>query len=166
MIYFYYRPYEHKSAEATIADGDSQFEMVPTLIFGDPLADLAGLVVALLQAPDNEYPIQVSSVWYDEPGQWRWLLAKQSRQVQIQILRFNYGQENLTNDHGQLVFAAEGDLLKFAIQVKTQLREIRDEIGPETYQCMTGFPFPEAELEKLSTLIRTEQVKRKSTGPA
>jgi hypothetical protein len=165
MIHFYYRPLEHKWAETTITAGDNRFEMAPTLIFSDPLAELASLVAALLQHSDEEYPVEVGCVWHDEPGQWRWLLAKQGGQVRIQILRFNSGQENLANDQGQVVFAAEGDLVKFAIQVKTQLREIKDEIGPEPYQTRTGAPFPEATLAKLSKLIRAEQLKRKSADP-
>ena len=160
MLRFSYEPQEHGWAVASLTDDVSRIEMVPTLIFNDPLADLARACVALLDTVNSPHLTRLACSWPDEPGEWRWLLEKQGTTLRVRILRFDYGLAE-PEDTGEVVFTTACSLLKLAIQVKTQLRDIFSAIGAEEYHRRTRHLFPETQLHQLKNLIHIEQVKQK-----
>ncbi|HMA38175.1 MAG TPA: hypothetical protein VKY74_27250 [Chloroflexia bacterium] len=163
MIRFSYQLEEHGWASASITDDVSHLDLRPTLIFTDPLAELARACVALLDTLNSPYLTPLACAWPDEPGEWRWLLEKQGTDLRIRILRFDDWPPSQPHEAGELAFITICSLLKFAIQVQTQLRDIRSALGADEYRRRTYHPFPEAQLEKLTNSIRAEQATKKKS---
>jgi hypothetical protein len=131
--------------------------LLPSLVFSDPLADLTDVTIALLEHLQDEHPLQVRCAWEDEPGEYRWLLEKTGTDVAVRILGFEQTYSKLEDGRGALIFSSAVPVLKFAIQVKTQLRELLSEAGAEQYAVLARRPFPMAAYEKLSRSVNAEQ---------
>ncbi len=98
---------------------------------------------------------QAACTWWEEPGEYRWLFRRQADRLHITILEFDQTGSRLPDERGRVLFSAECRMVKFAIQVKTQLRELLETHGVEGYQALwVRSPFPMDEYVKLQGLLR------------
>jgi hypothetical protein len=99
--------------------------------------------------------------WREEPGEYRWLLERRGEDLTITILWFDQEFPPLPDEKGTIAFSTECRLLKFAIQVKTQLRQLLERHGASEYQALWKHPFPLDEYEKLQRCVREWTVRDK-----
>ena len=154
--------YSLRDRAAHVSDGAVSADLFPTHIFGDPLAGLTDTVIALLQERYTLEPVvHVVCEWQDEPGEYRWLFEREGADLRIRILRFADTFSKLADEQGELLFATECPMLKFAILVKTQLSDALKEFDLDEYERLAKYPFPARQYETLRQLIRQEQLKAK-----
>ena len=177
MIKLDYKISGPRWATITISDDVSSFTFQESRIFSDPLATLAQAVIDLLRSPRYERPVSITLRWIVLPEEYRWLFTVEGNDLHIRIVWFDT-LSNKLDEAGEIQFATRCILLKFAIQVKTEMCELWEELGPDGYRDQTtwhaykninGPPvyqesreFPLEELQTLSALIREEQKKEKA----
>jgi hypothetical protein len=149
------------SALVQISDSAQTLEMVPTFVGGDPMTLLANAVIDLMKATESDVPIRAWCRWENEPGEFRWVLTREGSELAIHILWFETSRSTLMDDQGTLLFSSQCSLLKFAIQVKTELRRLFEEIGADRYGAVAKHPFPLEQYDQLKELIRREQIRHK-----
>ncbi len=159
MFTLSYRFEAHRWVVVNLGDGEQTLALSPSLVFSDPLADLADITVPLLVHLNDEYPLEVRCAWEDEPGEYRWILKKESSDVQIQILRFDQTYSHLSDEDGQQIFIAITPTMKFAIQVKTQMRDLLNAYGSHGYEEIARRPFPLSAYHELQRLIQEERTR-------
>jgi len=135
--------------EASISDGLQHRDLSATHVGSDALWGLAPSVNALLGTAER-----AACIWREEPGEYRWLLERHGENLTVSILWFDQDFPQLPDEKGTIVFSTECRLLKFAIQVKTQLRELLERHGASEYQLLWKHPFPLDEYEKLQLYVR------------
>jgi hypothetical protein len=136
--------------------------MHPSRVTGSGIEDLAEKVVALLEADREGISTRLRCSWGDEPGEYRWVLENDSGNVRIAILWFESAWSHLADEKGAVLFSTECSLLKFAIQVKTELREALDTMGREEYNKRVRRDFPQRAYDELKSLVRAEQLRLKA----
>jgi hypothetical protein len=161
MITFTYKYEEHGWPVAYISDGVTSRQIYPSLITGHGLNELAERVVFLLKMDRQGLSTKERCSWGDEPGEYRWVLENDSGNLNIQILWFDEPWSHLSDDKGKVLFSTQCSLLKFAIQVKTELREL-SALSKEDYKKLARSDFPERIYDDLKDLIRTEQLEHKA----
>lgn len=160
MIKFTYEYDEHGWVTSHISDGVKSLDMYPSLVTGGNIAELAERVVVLLKMDQQGIPSKERCSWGDEPGEYRWVLQNDTSKrgiLRIDILRFDEPWSHLSDEEGKVLFSTDCSLLKFAIQVKTQLRDALQTLGPEEYRKRARGEFPYRAYDELKRLIREEQ---------
>ncbi|MDQ5826399.1 MAG: hypothetical protein M3441_19585 [Chloroflexota bacterium] len=159
MLRFTYKIEEHGWATTHISDGANELTLHSSRVTGGDIEDLAEKVVALLRADQEGVAIKLRCSWGDEPGEYRWVLENDGGNLRIDILWFDNSRSRLEDEKGKVLFATQCSLLKFAIQIKTELRSAVDTIGKEEYKKRSGRDFPERIYDELKSLIRAEQLR-------
>ena len=152
MIRFEYRLTGRGWSAATIADHEMTAELTASYL-SDALGNLARAVVGLLRG------VETATVsWAEEPGEYRWLLARTDDHLSIRILWFNSQYPRRPNEEGRAVFETSCRLVDFAGQVTSQLRMLLDTLGEAGYKKQwVQHEFPRAEYD---TLVRLRQERR------
>jgi hypothetical protein len=163
VIRFTYKFDEHGWATSHISDGANQLTMHPSRVTGSGIEDLAEKIVALLKADREGLSTRLRCSWGDEPGEYRWVLANDAGDLTITILWFDTPWSHLADEKGEVLFSTKCSLLKFAIQVKTELRDAVDAMGEEEYKKRVRRDFPRGTYDELKNLVRAEQ-KRLQAG--
>ena len=161
MIRFTYTYDEHGWATSHISDGENSLDMYPSRVIGEGIEDLAEQVVALLKMDEQGVSIKQKCRWGDEPGEYRWVLENDAGSLRIDILWFE-AWSRLGDEKGEVLFSTECSLLKFAIQVKTALRDALDSLGKEEYRKRSRRDFPQRIYDELKSLIRAKQLQLKA----
>lgn len=130
---FSLRDLHHGWWQADLSDGIQQITMTVSSIPQEPLLPmLSALRLLLLGARAS------TCIWWEEPGQYRWLFSHTEHLLQIHIIRFN-DSSDWSNEKGQTVLRMECSLLAFAKRFAHQLiqlgyREGKPAIDQEEYQ--------------------------------
>ena len=159
MIRFTYKYEEHNWAVSYISDGVNSLEIYPSPVTGLGIEALAERVVVMLKMDRQGLSTKERCSWGDEPGEYRWVLENDSGNLRIDILWFDEPWSHLSDEKGKVLFSTECSLLKFAIQVKTELRDL-NALGKEEYKKLARSDFPQRIYDDLKDLIRTEQLRR------
>ncbi len=162
VIRLTYKVEEHGWATTHISDGANELTMYPSRVTGGDIEDLAEKVIALLRADREGASIKLRCSWGDEPGEYRWVLENDVGNLRIDILWFDTSRSRLDDEKGKVLFSTRCSLLKFAIQIKTELQAAVDTIGKEEYKKRSGRDFPDRVYEELKRLIRAEQLRLRS----
>lgn len=115
-------------AVSHISDGVNSLEIYPSRVTGLGIEALTERVIVLLKMDRQGLSIKESCSWGDEPGEYRWVLENDAGKLRIDILWFDEPYSHLSDEYGRVLFSTECSLLKFAIQVKTELRDL-DALG-------------------------------------
>lgn len=113
------------------------------------LDDLVDAAIVLLLGEED-----ASFRWYTEPDEYQIALQRQSVSVRLRVLELRFSGRWIE------IFAAEGELLRLAIQVRSQLRQLRFTHGLDGYRASWRSDFPVAALRRLEALIREEKARR------
>jgi len=155
-ISFSYKPEPRGWNSAAISDGEQELILDASWL-SDALRDLTGAVASLLESADS-----VVFSWQSTPGSWRWILTKENEKLRIQILHFERDFSKLEDSKGEPVFSAETDVMRFAIVVRGQLRQILNDVGLVTYKEMTTYDFPFSAYERLDAAIEARKAQSKA----
>ena len=162
MIRLTYNYDENGWATSHISDGVNDLDMYPSLVTGGDIEDLAERVVFLLKLDQQGISTKQKCSWGDEPGEYRWILENVRGNLSILILWFDAPHSYLSDEKGKVLFSAECSLIKFAIQVKTALRNALETLGEVEYEKRARKTFPQRTYDELRRLIRTEQLQHRS----
>jgi hypothetical protein len=162
MISFTYDYDENGWATSHISDSVNDLDMYPSLVTGGDIEDLAERVVVLLKLDQQGISTKQKCSWGDEPGEYRWILKNDNGNLSILILWFDAPHSHLNDEQGKVLFSAECSLIKFAIQVKTELRDALETLGEEEYEKRARKAFPQRIYDELRSLIRAEQLQHRA----
>jgi hypothetical protein len=154
MVRFTYKYDEHGWVTSHISDGVNSLDMYPSLVTGGDIEDLAERVVVLLKMDQQGLSTKERCSWGDEPGEYRWVLENDSSNLRIDILWFDEPWSHLSDEKGKLLFSTNCTLQKFAIQVKTQLRDALETLEPEEYRKRARSEFPQRVYDELKSFLR------------
>ena len=154
MLQFEYRLTGRGWSAATIADRETTVEITASYL-SDALGNLARAVVGLLRGVEAA---RVS--WYEEPGEYRWLVNRADETVSIRILWFDSQFPKRPDEEGRTVFETTCRLVDFAGQVTSQLRALLESPGEAGYkEQWVLHDFPRAEYEALVRLQRERKAR-------
>jgi len=139
---------DHGWAAATLSNGVETLTLEVSYI-SPALDDLVDATIALML--DGE---EASFRWYTEPGRYQIVVQRQGIAIRMRVLELRFSGRWIE------IFAAEGELLRLAIQVRSQLRQLRHTHGLEGYLASWRRDFPVAALRRLEDLIRDEKGRR------
>lgn len=150
MISFEYRLVGSGWSEATLADGSNETILTNVSYLSDALRDLVATLIELMEGAKR-----AEFTWYDEPGEYQWLLTNHKQLLSIRITRYqNWEQDRKPREHGKTIFKARCALREFAVAVLAQLREIDATLGPEGYKARwVAHSFPSKEYQRLTSLL-------------
>jgi hypothetical protein len=149
-ISFDYRLVGTGWAWARLQIGEQSIELTASYL-SDALGDLlAGLVLLV----DGASQVEVS--WDEEPGEFRWLVARTSTgDAHVRILWFDELGGRRSNEEGRPVLDASCALMDLIGAVAGGARATFDELGAAGYrEKWVDHPFPEAELVALEDATR------------
>jgi len=130
-----------------ILKGDDAESIISASYLSDAPSDLIKSVILLLEGVKES-----KCEWQIEPGEYRWLLKKESDFVHIQIVLLN--QSFSGNSKGQVVFIGTGDLLEFALSIMRGFSRIALEYPADDYMNLWGHEFPVEALGRLNKAIK------------
>jgi hypothetical protein len=137
------------TAEAVISDERASVTLTASYL-SDALGDLADATLALMRGADRS-----RFAWAEEPGEYRWLLARQGADLQITVLWFRDTFSRQGDEQGGVVFRSQCSLVRFAGQVHGLLLRLLDDWGVEGYaRQWKNHEFPLAAHERLTALLR------------
>lgn len=139
-------------SETTLTDGNRSVSVRASYL-SDALADLSEVVLALLRGADH-----ARCRFADEPGEHRWLFERRGERLAVTIRRFPTTFSTAPDEAGTVIFAAEGTLRRFAVQVSNQLQALLERHGAEGYQALWNHPFPARVYEHLAAGIRATRL--------
>ena len=111
------------------------------------LDDLAAATIALLLGEER-----ASFYWQAEPGKYQALLLRDGDVVQLRL------HERATD-----IFFAEDLLLNLAVQVRRQLRQLRNNHNLDGYEASWQRPLPVEHQKRLETPIQEKKAKPSAT---
>ena len=114
----------------------------------DAPGDLARAVVVLMDGADR-----AMCAWMDEPGEYRWVLARAGDRVTVLLLGFDSDFSKRPDQDGTVLLRTRCPLVRLATQVKGQLQQLLNEHGEQAYEQLWGHPFPRDRFERLKELI-------------
>lgn len=131
-------------SEAWIADGDAAATVTASYL-SDALGNLLAAVVALLDGA-----AEARCSWDEEPGEFRWLFAREGGRVHLRILGFRELWGDEPDERGTVVFETRQDLRVLAAAVASAAERVLAEHGEEGYLAKwVDAPFPTALLGRL-----------------
>ena len=154
MLTLSYTLLDHGWAPATLSDGVEALALHVSYI-SPALDDLVDAAIVLLLGEE-----EANFRWYTEPDEYQIALQRQGVSVRLRVLELQ------SSGRWTEIFAAEGELLRLAIQVRSQLRQLGHTHGLEGYRASWRRDFPVAALRRLEALIRDEKARRmRRTAP-
>lgn len=126
------KPY-HDEWIATLSDGVQEAIITASDIPSEPLLPLLWAVRLLLLGTND-----ARCSWWEEPGEYRWLFARQNEKISIRILWFKVIAD-WSDEQGETILQMECDLLPFAKRLSQQLDQISYQqkspaVPPQDYQ--------------------------------
>lgn len=120
---FSLRSLHHGWWQAVLSDETQQATITASSVPEEPLVPLLWAVRLLLLGADES-----QCVWWEEPGQYRWLFSRIEKQIQIHIVWFA-DSRGWSDEKGKTVVRMEGDLLAFAKRLAHQLDQLEYQEG-------------------------------------
>jgi hypothetical protein len=153
---FEYR--RHGWAEASISDGETTYEMVPSCVPNDPLFDLVRALVEVLR-----YGGQAQCDWSYEPAADRWILHRDGVTLTITIpgVRDGFTRVNWPTERGELKFSTTCDLWKFAAKVRLAVSRLEPPPAGEADHRHPEWVKESAEYRALCTFLEERKTRRK-----
>lgn len=135
-------------ARCEVSDGTAS-SVITASYLSDALGDLvlaATSVVAGFR--------RVSFGFDEEPGEYRWILTRQFRELELKILGFEVFAANNVESEGRLVFQTICDPREFGEAVRTAAKRVLAAAGEKGYfELWARYPFPAAQLRELDRLL-------------
>jgi hypothetical protein len=136
------------------ADGEVTDEMshasIPASYISDALGDLLYAVWRVTQGDPTS-----RCSWDDEPGEWRWIMTRDDRDVSLRVLWFDGRHPPRADEHGALIYQTRQDVRVFARAFALGASRTLADNGEEGYRDRWGKPFPIRKLEVLQTALRS-----------
>lgn len=133
--------------EVTLSDGVNQRRFLASYL-SDAIGDLLKVVISLLEGTQ-----QGTCLWELEPGEYRWLFARQEEQIQICLVSFARTFSRQVDEEGTCVLTVQCSLLKFATKLCKQLEHFLATWGEKGYHNTWGHPFPQEDFQKMKRLL-------------
>ena len=155
---FEYR--RHGWAEASISDGETTYEMVPSYVPTDPLFELVRAVARVLSYGD-----ETGCSWFYEPAADRWLLRRDGDTLTITIpgVRDGFTQLHWPTERGELEFTATCDLWKFAAKVRLAVSRMELPPAEEQDHYHPAWLKESAEYRALCAFFEERKARRKES---
>lgn len=134
------------SLNATAASDEISTAMAVSYI-SDAVCDLVEAAVQLI-GPYYSGPIICS--WQDEPGEYRWILARDDFMVDVEIRRFDETHSKHEDKDGERVFKARCSVTRFVAVVDLAVRRLVYRHGAKGYGSAWAHPYPNAGLSRLT----------------
>src|SRR5690242_14812293 len=129
MISFVYRLTGSGWSEAIISDGTNTATLQVSYL-SDALRDLMAAIIELLEGATR-----AELTWFDEPGEYHWLLTHRQQVLSIRITRYrNWEQDRGPKERGKTVLKARCALRDFATAVLEQLADLYSTFGATGYK--------------------------------
>lgn len=133
--------------EVTLSDGINQHMFLASYL-SDGIGDLLKVVISLLEGIR-----QGTCLWEQEPGEYRWLFARQEEQIQIRLLSFSRTFSRQFDEEGTCILMFQCSLRKFATKLCKQLEHLLATWGEQGYHNTWGHPFPQEDFQKMKRLL-------------
>ncbi len=135
-------------ADAEVADEVSRAS-IPASYISNALGDLLYAVWRITQGESTS-----RCSWDDEPGEWRWIMTRDDREVSLRILWFDGRRPPRADEHGELIYQTQQDVRVFARAFALGASRTLAENGEEGFRDRWGTPFPTRKLEVLQAALR------------
>jgi len=142
MLKVSYRLRDHGWATACLFNGSETLTLSVSYIT-PALDDLIDAIIVLLLGYER-----ADFRWLTEPGDYHIRLVRHGEVIRLTVL-----------ERSQEVFSGEERLLPLAVQVRSQLRQLRHTHGLLGYQTSWRRPFPIEASKRLETLIKEAKAK-------
>lgn len=138
----------HGGADGEITD-ETAHASIPASYISDALGDLLYAVWRISQGdPTSRFS------WADEPGEWRWIMTRDDRDVSLRVLWFDGRHPPRTDEHGELIFQTRQDVTVLARAFALGASRALAKNGEEGFLESWGHPFPTRKLEVLQAALR------------
>jgi hypothetical protein len=114
---------------ATLSD-ETASARVTASDLGDALGDLLLAVWTLLDGD-----AQARCSWWEEPGECRWLFARDAEQATLRVLEFDELYGNAPDDVGRLIFETAQPMRSMGAAFAEAASQLFDEYGIEGYRA-------------------------------
>jgi hypothetical protein len=104
--------------QAVLSDGIHEAILTASSVPSEPLLPLLWAVRLLLLGANES-----KCIWWEEPGQYRWLFSRIDEQIHIHIIWFD-DTRDWSDDKGKTILSMECDLLAFAKRFSHQLGQL------------------------------------------
>ncbi|HZT99097.1 MAG TPA: hypothetical protein VFA10_05525 [Ktedonobacteraceae bacterium] len=125
--------------QAVLSDGIQEVTITASYTPQEPLLPLLWAIRSLLLGADES-----TCIWWEEPGQYRWLFSRTEKQLHIYIVWFDE-HRRLSDRKGEAILRMECDLLAFAKRLAHQLGQLEYQEGKAAV--------PQEEYQKLKDAI-------------
>jgi len=126
---------------ARLADDQTSLAL-PASYLSDVLGDLLEAIGTLLEGGDA-----AECSWDQEPGEYRWIFARDAANVHLKIVAFDDWLPRQPVETGTIVFATSGRLADVSRASADGIAQVLDEYGEEEYERRwVAHPFPSATL--------------------
>jgi hypothetical protein len=148
-------------SEAIISDGANETILSNMSYLSDALRDLVTAVIMLLEGTKR-----TEFSWYDEPGEYQWLLTCREQLLSIRVTRYrNWEQDRRSSDRGKTAFETRSALRDFATAVLAQLPELYATLGSKGYKKRwVAHDFPVNEYRQIAALLHGKAMVSSSSG--
>jgi len=141
----------HGSADAELTDEVAHVE-IPASYISDALDDL---LYATWRISQGDSTTRCS--WADEPGEWRWIMTRDGRDVSLRILWFDGRHPPRADEHGELIYQTRQDVGVFARAIALGASRTLADNGEDGFRDRWGHPFPTRKLEVLQAAVAKER---------
>jgi hypothetical protein len=143
---------------ATLTD-----ETASATVTASDLSDAPGdLLLAVWTLLDGDAQARCS--WQEEPGEYRWLFARQGDLANLRILSFNDAHPREPDQAGRMVFDTTQPVLSMAEAFADAASKLLDEYGIEGYKAKwMGGEFPEETLTSIRQILAMGSGERRPT---
>jgi hypothetical protein len=139
-------------SEARVAD-EANHVIVTASYLSDALRSLIEAVSLIVEGAD-----EARCSWDEEPGEYRWILRRETDGVALEILVFDELWNDEPDEAGRPVFSTRQSPLRVARAVLSGAQRVLDDLGEAEYERQwVEHPFPTAALERLRAALRSAQ---------
>jgi len=138
----------HGSADAELTD-EVTHASIPASYISDALGDL---LYAAWRITKGDSTSRCS--WDDEPGEWRWIMTRNDRDVSLRVLWFDGRRPPRADEHGEQIYQTRQDVGVFARAVALGASRTLADNGAGGFRDRWGKPFPTRKLEVLQAALR------------
>jgi hypothetical protein len=136
------------SADAELTD-EVTHASIPASYISDALGDLLCAAWRITQGASTS-----RCSWDDEPGEWRWIMTRDDRDVSLRVLWFDGRRPPRADEHGEHIYQTRQDVGVFARAVALGASRTLADNGEDGYRDRWGRPFPTRKLEVLQAALR------------
>ncbi len=133
--------------EATLIHGEDAISAEATYLSDAP-SDLIHTMRSLLNGQN-----EAICKWQDEPGEYRWLFRREDDRLFVALLWFEDNFSKKRDEDGDVLFADEDDLHRFAGSLLSAFHALAMNCPPAEYEAQWGYPFPQRALRRLQEAL-------------